>query len=170
MVASQAGWSVTTSIEVGPSPCSGGVRRHRFSSHRRSTFHSPFVLSCFPTHLVFIPSLHVVYLTLCSSHVCVRNCLLLRLACFRLVCAGLILLPCFVAACTLYLCFLYFVLLHWFIGHLFCDAVPFCAYDCLSKVLCPLISALLRLTSMHQLHSPLDMVVRSFGLVWLPET
>uniref|UniRef100_A0A4W5NN11 Integrase catalytic domain-containing protein n=1 Tax=Hucho hucho TaxID=62062 RepID=A0A4W5NN11_9TELE len=29
-------------------------RRHRSSSHRRSTFHFPFVLSCFPTHLVFI--------------------------------------------------------------------------------------------------------------------
>jgi hypothetical protein len=31
-------------------------RRHRSSSHRRSTFHFPFVLSCLPTHLVSIPS------------------------------------------------------------------------------------------------------------------
>jgi hypothetical protein len=28
-------------------------------------------LSCFPTCLVYIPSLLVVYLTLCSPHVCV---------------------------------------------------------------------------------------------------
>jgi hypothetical protein len=33
-------------------------------------------LSCPPTHLVSFPSLHVVYLTLCSPHVFVRNCLL----------------------------------------------------------------------------------------------
>ncbi|KAM9536730.1 uncharacterized protein ACWYII_040580 [Salvelinus alpinus] len=32
-----------------------GGRRHRSSSHRRSIFHFPFVLSCFPTHLVFNP-------------------------------------------------------------------------------------------------------------------
>ena len=44
----------TISTEVGSSPCSGGVRRHRSSSQCRSTFHFPFVLSCFPTHLVFI--------------------------------------------------------------------------------------------------------------------
>ena len=31
-----------------------GGRCHQSSSHRRSTFHFPFVLSCFPTHLVFI--------------------------------------------------------------------------------------------------------------------
>ena len=38
-----------------------GGRRRRSSSHRQSIFHFPFVLSCFPTHLVFIPSLCVVY-------------------------------------------------------------------------------------------------------------
>jgi hypothetical protein len=43
---------------------SGGGHR-RSSSHHRSTFHFPFVLSCLPTHLVSIPSWHVVYLTLC---------------------------------------------------------------------------------------------------------
>jgi hypothetical protein len=48
------------------SPCSGDAWRHRSSSHHRSTFHFPFVLSCLPTHLVSIPSLHVVYLTLCK--------------------------------------------------------------------------------------------------------
>jgi hypothetical protein len=53
-----------------------GGRRHQSSSHRRSTFHFPFVLSCFPTHLVYIPSLLVTYLTLCSTHVCVWNYLL----------------------------------------------------------------------------------------------
>jgi hypothetical protein len=45
-----------------------------------------FVL--FPTHLVSIPSLHVVYLTLCSPHVLVRNCLLLGLVHIMLVCDG----------------------------------------------------------------------------------
>uniref|UniRef100_A0A4W5N4D2 Regulator of G protein signaling 9b n=1 Tax=Hucho hucho TaxID=62062 RepID=A0A4W5N4D2_9TELE len=51
-----------------------GGRRHRPSSHRRSTFQFPFVLSLFFTHLVSIPQLHVHYLTLCFPHVCVRNC------------------------------------------------------------------------------------------------
>jgi hypothetical protein len=48
--------TVTTSTEVVSPPCSGGVWRqhHWSSSHRRSTFHFPFVLSCFPTHLVSI--------------------------------------------------------------------------------------------------------------------
>ena len=31
-----------------------GGRRHRSSSHRQSTFHFPFVLSCFLTHLISI--------------------------------------------------------------------------------------------------------------------
>jgi hypothetical protein len=53
---------VTTSSEVGSSPCLGGARCRRSSSHHRSTFHFPFVLSCLPTHLVSIPSLNVVYL------------------------------------------------------------------------------------------------------------
>ena len=46
--------NVTTFTKVGSSPCSGGVRRHRSSSHRQSIFHFPFVLSCFPTDLVLI--------------------------------------------------------------------------------------------------------------------
>ena len=44
---------------------------------------------------------------------------------------------------------------HLFFGHLFCDAVASCFKYCLSKVLCPLISALLRLSSMQQ---PLDRI------------
>ena len=48
---------VTTSAKVGPSPCSGGVRSHRPSSHRWSTFHFPLLLSCLPSHLVPIPSI-----------------------------------------------------------------------------------------------------------------
>jgi hypothetical protein len=42
--------------KVGSSPCSGGFRRRWSSSHRQSTFNFPFVLSCFSTHLVSIPS------------------------------------------------------------------------------------------------------------------
>ena len=49
---------VTTSAEVGSSPCSGGARRgarrRRSSSHHGSTFIFPCVLSCFSSHLVFI--------------------------------------------------------------------------------------------------------------------
>ena len=52
-----------------------GGRRHRSSSHRRSTFHFPFVLSWFSAHLVHIPSSDYMYITLCSRHVCVWNCL-----------------------------------------------------------------------------------------------
>jgi hypothetical protein len=51
-----------------------GGRRHRSSSHRRSTFHFPFLLSCFSAHQVYIPSSLSVYIILCSPHVCVCNC------------------------------------------------------------------------------------------------
>jgi hypothetical protein len=68
---------VMTFAEVGPCPCSAAFdgRCHRLSSHRRSTFHFPFVLSLFSTHLVSIPQLHVHYLTLCFPHVGVRVCI-----------------------------------------------------------------------------------------------
>jgi hypothetical protein len=54
---------VTTSAEVGTSPCSFGGRRHRLSRHHRSMFHFRFVLSW-----SYTPGLHsinyVPYLTL----------------------------------------------------------------------------------------------------------
>ena len=56
-------------------PATFGGQCHRSLSHRRSTFHFPFVLSCLPTHLFSIPSLHGVCLILCSPHVLVPNCL-----------------------------------------------------------------------------------------------
>ena len=48
---------VTTSAEVRSSPCTGSALHRRSSSHHRSTFHFPCVLSCFSSHLVSIPSI-----------------------------------------------------------------------------------------------------------------
>ena len=106
-----------------------GGRRHRSSSHRRSIFHFPFVLSCFPTHLVFISQLLVMYLTLCFPHVFVCVCLLLGSVRFRLVCSGCCVHPCCMATIIVRI----FV---WLLCAIFA-----------SKVRCSLISALLRLTS-----------------------
>ena len=61
---------VTTSAEVDASPCSGGWRR-RSSSHRRSIFHFPFVLSRFPTHLVLISLMCCVFNPLFPPCLCV---------------------------------------------------------------------------------------------------
>ena len=86
-----------------------GSRRHRSSSHRRSTFHFPFVLSCLPPHLVSIPSLHVVYLTLCSPHVLVPELLVHVM----LVCNGFCLLM------NLLFCLQWFYLLNCAVVNLF---------------------------------------------------
>ncbi|XP_035645696.2 EF-hand calcium-binding domain-containing protein 4B-like isoform X2 [Oncorhynchus keta] len=70
---------VTTSAEVGSSPCSGSVqrsafscRRHRLSSHRRSILQLSIGFVLFHSHLVRIPQSHYMYLFLCSpSCLCV---------------------------------------------------------------------------------------------------
>ena len=117
----------------------------------------PFVLSCFPHTCFTSPHDYYVHLVFCSLHVCVGYCLLSRLARFRLGCAGFDLYPWFVAAGTLYLfvvlCAVSLVL--W--AFIFVMRLRSVLTICLSKVLlCSLISALLRLTSMHQLHPPHD--------------
>jgi hypothetical protein len=67
--------SVTTSTEVGSSPCLGGVQRHRPSSHRRSIF--PFVLSCSPqTWFTFLNHIVYIYIPLFLPCPCVELFLL----------------------------------------------------------------------------------------------
>lgn len=57
------GNSVTTSIEDGSSPCSGGALRRRPTSHHRSFFHFPFVLSVVLSHLVSFAFISVCIVT-----------------------------------------------------------------------------------------------------------
>jgi hypothetical protein len=130
-----------------------GGGRHRSSSHRRSTFHFPFVLSCFPAHLVFISSS---LLSVFSPLFPPCLCGVLLFVKVGTLLAGLrrvsfytrALWPPVLGFCTL--CCLLWAFVLWRGCVLY--------YDCLSKVLCPFISALLRLTSMHQLHPPLTSI------------
>ena len=111
----------------------------------------PFVLTCFQHTLITSPHDYYVYLDLCSLHVWGGYCLLSRVARFRLGCAEFDLYPWFVAAGTFVLACCILCCLTCSLGICFCDAVAFCSYYGLSKVLlCSLISAL------HKLHPPLD--------------
>jgi hypothetical protein len=132
-----------------------GGRPHGSSSHDRSTFHFPFVLSCFPAHLVYIPSSLYVYIILCSPHVCVCNCSL-RLLCDASGCffPGIVLNP------------WYCIVVHYFVwpvryslllltGVLWRCCVRLICF-CQLKCACSLISALLHLTLVDQLRTQSD--------------
>jgi hypothetical protein len=75
-----------------------GHRRRCSSSHRDPFFIFHLFCLIFPTHLVFISQLLVMFFSLCFPHVFVCDCLLLRSVRFRLVCSGCCVHPCCMTA------------------------------------------------------------------------
>jgi hypothetical protein len=82
--------AVTTSAEVGSSPCSVGGRRHRISSHHRSTFHFSIglVLFCYTPGFNSLSIRRVYNPLFPPMSVCGIVCCFVYVHA-RLVCAGL---------------------------------------------------------------------------------